>query len=221
MIYITVSHPMISSNWRFSLLYYSLDLSPYAHSPAVALVKFSVNYCNNSKLVSSSPVALHHIYSTHSPSCFIKNLCYFSCLTIFFFLSFRYSSLPIVTSSSSVVAPSNYYVPDASFLGVSSSLDCLASLSFKKEITLVPDSMSHMFGNSTMISQGLMFPRSIYCSEILLSLSFLMSLLISVVFSHSFCLFTQMRKSHFALEILLNLEIKVKKEGTILSRLSK
>lgn len=219
MICITISYPMISSNWRFSLLYYSLDLSSYAHSPALALVKLSVNYCNNSKLVSSSPVALHHSYSTHSPSCFIKNLCYFSCLTIFF--SFRYSSLPIVTSSPSVIAPSNYCVPDASFLGVPSSLNCVASLSFNKEITLVPDSMSHMFGNSTMISQGLMFSRAICCSEILLSLNFLMSLLIWLVFSHSFCLFTQMRKSHFALEILLNLEIKVKKEGTILSRLSK
>lgn len=164
-----------------------------------------------------STTSIQHIHHPASSKIFVTS----HVLQFFFFLSFRYSSLPIVTSSSSVVAPSNYYVPDASFLGVSSSLDCLASLSFKKEITLVPDSMSHMFGNSTMISQGLMFPRSIYCSEILLSLSFLMSLLISVVFSHSFCLFTQMRKSHFALEILLNLEIKVKKEGTILSRLSK
>lgn len=163
-----------------------------------------------------SSTSIQHVHHPASSKIFVTSHVLQS-----FFFSFRYSSLPMVTSSFSVIATSNYYVPDASFLGVPSSLDCLASLSFNKEITSVPDSMSRMFGNSTMISQGLMFSRAIYCSEILLSLSFLMSLLIWLVFSHSFCLFTQMRKSHFALEILLNLEIKVKKEGTILSRLSK
>lgn len=124
---------------------------PLVHT---ALVKLSVNYCNNSKVVSSSvalTTSIQHIYHSASSKIFVTSH------VLQFFFPFRYSSLPIVTSSSSVIAPSNYCVPDASFLGVPSSLDRLASLSFNKEITLVPDSMSHMFGNSTVISQGLMF----------------------------------------------------------------